>query len=110
MLNILKTVKAIIPTVSAVFSKLRVLINPESFIIVPMSLGTVIIVFIFYSPDVKSIPCAIEGMLSPCRVEVGESRAPVPTKSTRLRDFSRKRRIIYEFTTAPLQPQPEPPA
>lgn len=56
MLIILKTVKAIIPTVSAAFSKFKILIKLDNFIIVPMSFGTLIIVFIFYSPDVKSIP------------------------------------------------------
>lgn len=56
MLIILKTVKAIIPTVSAAFSKFKILIKLDNFIIVPMSFGKLIIVFIFYSPDVKSIP------------------------------------------------------
>lgn len=62
---ILKTVKAIIPTVSAVFTIFIILIILEIFIILLISLETFINVFIFYSPDVKSIPCAIEGMLSP---------------------------------------------
>lgn len=53
---ILKTVKAIIPTVSAAFSRFIIRIRFEIFIIVLISLGTFIIVFIFYSPDVKSIP------------------------------------------------------
>ena len=48
-------------------------------------------------------------MLSPCWVEVGESRAPVPQKSSFFqRPWFIPLRISPQSTTAE-QPQPEPP-
>lgn len=57
-----------------------------------------------------STACAIPGMLSPWREDVGDISAPVATKRTFFSIPFLMRFRIYEQSTLALQPQPEPPA